>query len=383
MMRTVKILSLAVGGIIALMVVLLLAVWLLVNPNDYKGRIAAAVKQSTGRELILKGELKLSVFPWVALELGPASLGNPPGFSEEPFLAFNHAAVRVSLMGLLHKRLTINRIDIDGLDVRLRKNAQGTGNWQDFGQERATDKKAPAESNGGLPLELEGIKVSNGRVSYPGLDVQKFNLDVGAYSGHGVTPIGIAFEANRGVPDENVSVNAKFELGMDSRDKPVHLAAVNLSGLVSQPGDGRPVHWEMTAASIDVDSKAQTLAAPAFTMSYSGAKITGSLQATKFIDDLSLTGSVTLAPLVLHEFAPRLGVTLPKTKDPRALKELSASTDLSYGAAGLRLEKLQAQLDDTTLKGTLSFAGEPRGVKFELAVDQVDADRYLSPQEPV
>ena len=103
----------------------LLAVWWLVNPNDYKGRIADSVKESTGRDLVLKGDIKLSVFPWVALELGPASLGNPPGFGEEPFLAFNHAAVRVKLLPLLAKRLEIARVELDGLDLRLRKNTQG------------------------------------------------------------------------------------------------------------------------------------------------------------------------------------------------------------------------------------------------------------------
>src|SRR5580658_5072065 len=103
-MRTVKVLAGLAGGIILLIVVGLLAVWALVNPNDYKGRIAAAVKESTGRELILKGDIKLSVFPWVALELGPASLGNPPGFGAEPFMTFQHAAVRVKVMPLLRKQ---------------------------------------------------------------------------------------------------------------------------------------------------------------------------------------------------------------------------------------------------------------------------------------
>ena len=133
-MRTVKVLAGLAGGIILLIVVGLLAVWALVNPNDYKGRIAAAVKGSTGRELILKGDIKLSVFPWVALELGPASLGNPPGFGAEPFLAFNHAAVRISLWRLLSKRMEIERVEIDGLDLRLLKDAGGTGNWESFGQ---------------------------------------------------------------------------------------------------------------------------------------------------------------------------------------------------------------------------------------------------------
>ena len=61
-MRTVKVVSVVVGGIVALIVAGLFAVWLSVNPNDYKAQIAAAVKQSTGRDLNL-GRIHLSVIP--------------------------------------------------------------------------------------------------------------------------------------------------------------------------------------------------------------------------------------------------------------------------------------------------------------------------------
>ena len=104
-MRTAKILSILAGGIMVLAAGLL-AVWLSVNPNDYKGRIAAAVKQSTGRDLNL-GRIHLSVFPWVALERGPGSLGNPPGSGGEPFLVFAQAGVRARLIPLLRKRLEV------------------------------------------------------------------------------------------------------------------------------------------------------------------------------------------------------------------------------------------------------------------------------------
>src|SRR5882757_7927905 len=104
-MRTAKILGIVIGAALALIALALLAVRLFVDPNDYKPRIAAAVKNATGRELLLQGAIKLSVFPWIALELGPASLGNPPGFGAEPFLAFNRASVRVKLFPLLAKRL--------------------------------------------------------------------------------------------------------------------------------------------------------------------------------------------------------------------------------------------------------------------------------------
>jgi len=374
----VKILAGVAGGIVVLIVAGLLAVWWLVNPNDYKGRIATAVKESTGRDLVLKGDIKLSVFPWIALELGPASLGNPPGFGEEPFLAFNRASVRVKLFPLLAKRLEMDRVEVDGLDLRLRKNAEGTGNWENFGQTQRPAANAGGDKVSGPLPELAGVQITHGRVSYQGIVVEKINLETGALGGHGVTPVSISFDANRGVPDESLTLNAQFDLSADATPKRLRLDAVSFSGLLGRPGDGPPAHWEMSAPSIEVDVKSQTVAVPAFAVSYSSARLTGKLHATKILEELGVTGSVALAPVVLREFAPRLGIALPKTRDPRALAQFSASSDFSYSSSGVRLEQMQAQLDDTHLKGNVALMGEPRALKLELTVDQINLDRYLS-----
>lgn len=112
-MRNFKILGFILGGLIALVALVLIAVTMFVNPNDYKGRIAREVKASTGRDLTLQGDIKLSVFPWIALKLGPLSLGNPEGFGSEPFLSLQHAALRVKLLPLLRKELQVGMIEID------------------------------------------------------------------------------------------------------------------------------------------------------------------------------------------------------------------------------------------------------------------------------
>jgi AsmA protein len=378
-MRTVKIVAGLVGGIVVLFVAVLMAVWLLVNPNDYKGRITAAVREATGRELILSGDIKLSVFPWVALGLGPASLGNPPGFGTEPFLAFQHAAVRVRLFPLLAKRLEIDRLVLDGMDLHLAKNAQGVGNWQNFGRQAQSGAGAEGSSSGGSLGSLAGIAVTRGRVNYQGMVVENFTLETGAFGGSAVTPVSMSFDAKRGVPGESVTLNAKFDLSGDVARKRVTLAAVNLNGLLSQLGDGRPAHWEAHAPTIELDMTAQTAAVPAFDVGYSSAHMSGELAATKIIDDLTVTGSVNLAPVVLREFAPRLGVALPKTRDAKVFEQLAAGSEFSYGAGGVQFEKLQITLDDTHLKGSVALTGEPRVVKFALTVDEMDVSRYLPP----
>ena len=79
---------------IGLIVIALVLVVMFVDPNDYRDDIQRIVEQKTGRELKLSGDLKLSVFPWIALETGAATLGDAPGFGPEPFVSIKEARVR-------------------------------------------------------------------------------------------------------------------------------------------------------------------------------------------------------------------------------------------------------------------------------------------------
>jgi AsmA protein len=373
------------GGLAAAVGVLvcavLLGVWLLANPNQYRGRIAAAVKESTGRELQLSGDIKLSVFPWIALELGPATLGNPEGFSEEPFLSFAHASVRVKLLPLLRERLEVARVDVDGLDVRLRKNAEGRGNWQDAESPQLVPK---ADVDHQVPrawAPFARLTVKHGRVSYEGTTVENINLETGSTSADQVIPVRASFDANRGIPGEQISMNAQFNLSMDAQALQWQFAAVNFSGTLTRAGADRPAHWDLSAPLLQVNLTQQTLVLPAFTMSYAGAHVNGQVSATHILDDLSMTGSATLAPLVLREFAPRIGVTLPTTRDAKALSALSATTHFAYGSNALSLSNVALRLDDTALQGHIQFhTGGKGAIEFDLTADQIDLDRYRAPQ---
>ena len=381
-MRTGKILGVVAAGLVLIVVVGFLAVWLLVNPNAYKGKIAAAVKESTGRELILGGDISLSLLPRIALKLGPASLGNPAGFGDEPFLKFNRASVRVKLLPLLHQQLEMAGVELDGLDLRMRKNAEGKGNWEGFGSKSQATPAASTPTNFGQALHnLAGIQVTNGRVSYETIIIDKFNFETGSLTNDGVIPVKLGFNGDLGKPGETASVDAKFALRSDATGEDIKIEALSLSGLASLPGE-QPAHWEFSAPSIVVNLTRQTLQVPAFAAAYLSARVNGQLAGTKIIDAPSMTGSVTLAPVVLRELMPRVGMPVPKTRDPRALSQLSASSEFAYDAKGTRLDKILVHLDDTKLQGHVALlSGDPSTLQFELAADRIDANRYLPPAE--
>jgi AsmA protein len=377
-MRPAKIIGGIVGGIAVILGGALILIWLTVNPNNYKDRIAATVLESTGRELKLTGAIKLSVFPRIALELGPATLGNPPEFDAEPFLSFTHATLKVELWPLLRRRLAVARIELDGLDVRLRRNAAGKGNWQDAKNPSATSTRSQNATHSSE--SIDGIRVKNGRVSYENLVIENITLETGSMAGHEV-PVTLSFNANRGAPGEILSLHAKFNLSQAPEQESMRFAAMTLTGSLSHAGEVPALQWDVSVPDLGVNMTQQTLAAPAFELSYSGGHLSGAVAATKIFDDFGATGSLTLAPAALGELLPRFGVELPKTRDPKALSQFSASTDFVYDAKALSLDKLKVRLDETELQGVIKWSsGDTAALKFDLDVDRIDLDRYRAPE---
>jgi AsmA protein len=391
--KTATILGAVVAGLLVLGALLLLSVRLLVDPNHYKPKLIAAVKAATGRDLMLQGDITLSVFPWIALEVGAASLGNPPGFGAAPFVSFRHASFRARLLPLLAERLEVGRIAIDGLDARLERNADGTGNWEGFGRSLGAGPAGAAPRTGGAPgagdaagaggrafESLAGLTLHDARVSYHGYVLEHLELDVGSVAGKSLVPVTVRFEANRGVAGEHASADINLNVRGDLDARTFEVAALTFHGLASLAGNPRPVRWDFTAAALDLDLAAQTLVAPAFALDVAGALLSGTLKGEHLKDAPHFTGSLALAPLVVREYLPRLGLTALHTHDPRALSLASAACTFSYGADRAALEDLKVTVDETHLTGHAALVEAPtRALQFALAVDRLDLDRYLPP----
>jgi AsmA protein len=180
-MRALRIVGIVIGCIVVVLVAAAIALWLIVNPNDYKGRIEAAVQTSTGRSLALTGNIHLAIFPSLALELGPASLGNPPGFSSsQPFASLQRVSLHVRVLPLLHHQLEVGRVEIDGLDLRLLKNARGQGNWAMPAGKTPPPPPQPQTPASQMTLGgIEAVVLKDSRISYQDMVADQVNVDIG------------------------------------------------------------------------------------------------------------------------------------------------------------------------------------------------------------
>ena len=133
-----KILGLVLLGLLLIIVALGFALTHLFDPNDYKDEIRQIARDKAHIELTLNGDIGWSLFPWLGLELHEASvatLAKPT----EPFADLKMLGLSVRVLPLLRREVQMSDVRVEGLNLRLNRDKDGHGNWEDIG-------KAPASA---------------------------------------------------------------------------------------------------------------------------------------------------------------------------------------------------------------------------------------------
>jgi AsmA protein len=166
-MKVLKILLLAAGGIVALIVLVIAIVAAAFDPNKYKPELAAAVKDRTGRTLAIEGNLALTFFPSIGIAAGKTSLSEPDG--SRIFARFDEAKMSLALLPLFSRQVVIDRVTLSGLTVDLVKRKDGKTNFEDLlkARERAgAVKPQPAPRQEGMHLDIAGIEIRSSSVGW-------------------------------------------------------------------------------------------------------------------------------------------------------------------------------------------------------------------------
>jgi uncharacterized protein involved in outer membrane biogenesis len=166
-MRALKIAGLIVAGLAALSLLGVVALFVVVNPNSYRGQIERLVLRQTGRQLSIAGPLELRLFPRIAIAVSDARLGNRAGFGEAPFLTLRRASIGVRLWPILRRQFIVSRIDIEGLALRLVSRNARENNWQDlFSSNSQAPPPNSAAGAAGAQASIAGVDVSDSSLSY-------------------------------------------------------------------------------------------------------------------------------------------------------------------------------------------------------------------------
>ena len=313
-----------VGVIVLLIVSAAILLPLVIDPNDQKPAIVAQVKERTGRDLRIDGDIELSVFPWIAVELGRVELGNAAGFDNPVFASTDRISIRVKLLPLLSKRLEMGTVTVHGLTLNLARDSRGRSNWDDLadvggdagGGDRPTSSSpaVSSEASAAVALAVGGLDIKDANLSWQ--DARR----------------GQRFEIN----------NLSIQTGAISAGEPVDLKLA-LDLRVGDPAIGGHIAAE-------------------------GALGYDQARRTVWMKDFALES----------EFA---GEQLP---GGRARITLAADLQAVIGGKPNQLivKPLTIRVDDSILTGELAVPDiESQALRFKLSLDAIDVDRYLLPEK--
>ncbi len=150
----------AIGGFLVISALVVVYVVLATyDYNKFKPRLARMVKDATGRELRLDGELKLALGLAPALVASHAALANAPWGSQPDMIKVENLRLQARLLPLLLRTVELTHISLAGVEVLLETDAKERHNW-DFKVAAEPGNKGITASDP-LKLALDHISITN------------------------------------------------------------------------------------------------------------------------------------------------------------------------------------------------------------------------------
>jgi AsmA protein len=397
-MRALKIAGIVVGSVVGLIVLGMVAIVLLVDPNDYRDDIAKLVQEKTGRPLQIRGELDLKVFPWIALEIHDVTLGNPPGYGNDPFLTVSRASVGVKLLPLLRKQVEVRRVSIDGLAVTLISRGDEENNWKDLGE---SDAEAPPDTGGSAKATVAGVDVSKSTLIYRDEAAKSVtrltNLEAhtGALGGDDPVDAEIAFDYDDGGGARVAHIETKARVVMAAESSRIEVRNLDTKAdwygapeegsektAATKPSD-KPIAIRVSSDALVLDTKAETLAPAVLEVKLGALPVKVSASGEKLFSAYVVSGQISVPKISPRELMQSFDIEEPVTADPKALTSLEMTSNFRLTETQLQLSGLDLSLDDTKVKGTAGIEDlEAMALRFDLDVNAIEVDRYLEPEAP-
>ncbi|CAH6819616.1 AsmA protein [Vibrio chagasii] len=371
-----------------IVVAAILALVLLVNPNQFKPLIVEQAQKHTGLELVIEGDISWQFFPSIGFELGQTELRNPEGFTQPNLFKVDTVGVDVSVTPLFSNQLEIGNITLDGAEFYLETLKDGRKNIDALTQASTSDSSAPAADTtsepaqapqeqsaseaSGWTINLAGVTISNAlfemddkqagsftKLYDVSLNLSEFAVDTWTtatfaasgennqqkFSANGSAEFKLA-EGFASYALRNIDLNAKFNDPTTSIDS----VKVGLDTFEFDKVNQLTYAVVGKAAGLDLDLKGG-----------------GELTVDKAIS------KVTLNKLTLDSTFK--GDTLPQS--PMKVDMLSdLSFDLTKSHLSFVLEKLQANSIALDGKADVTLSDIPK-VRFSLHSPNIDLDEFL------
>ena len=150
-----------------------------VDFNDYKPELQAQLKQATGRDLTIEGDIKLGLSLTPSLGVSGVRFANADWGSRPAMATVERFEVQVALVPLITGTIDIQRVLLKGADILLEKDAEGRMNY-------AFETAGGGDTSGSLAPEipvLRNVSIEDAHIAYrDGKSEQRFVVAINALS---------------------------------------------------------------------------------------------------------------------------------------------------------------------------------------------------------
>lgn len=376
-------------GLALAAVVAIAALVSLIDPNQFKPQLVEQVRKSTGRELVIQGDIGWRFWPSLGLSLEQVALRNPAGFAEPDLVRFEQGEASVGLLPLLFHKLEIGKVTLSGAHLFIQTRADGSSNLRDLlkasadpkeeatTSEPATTTPPAASDKQPWQISLQGIALvdasalvrddRSGTVSR----LDRLDLDLGQLTPGEWVPVTLAAKGAQGELAFDLKGSAQLKLASDASRS--ELKDVALAGSLSEPTQ------RLDAFSLKADRLALGEWS-SLSLSLSGAQgaadkptLAGTLEGTlkaRLDENLQL---LEISDAVLA--AKLSGDALPR---PQMQLKLAGFARAELDKQSVALSNLVLGADEALLSGngTVQLGAVPR-VEFDLKGEKLDLDAWL------
>jgi uncharacterized protein involved in outer membrane biogenesis len=156
------------GSVAVVIAVLIAAAWVILSRydfNQFKPRIARMVKEATGRDLQVRGDLKLAIGLRPTLAAEGISFQNAAWGSRPELAKIQRFEVQVEILPLIFGNFRVDRLILIEPDILIETNRSGKTNLT-FKTKREAKGLPAEEKKEGLQISIRELEIKNGRLSY-------------------------------------------------------------------------------------------------------------------------------------------------------------------------------------------------------------------------
>jgi AsmA protein len=388
--RIFKLLLWLVGGFVTLFVLASVAIYLFFDPNDFREEISSSVKNQTGRDLTIAGDISLDVFPWLAVEVGESSLGNAPGFGDEPMASFERASFSVRLLpAILRREIVVGAADIESLRLNLEVNQSGVSNWEDLVPPEGTrDAGTSTASESGGRIDVNSIGIIDATIRYANresgetISINQLNLKIGRLTGDGSdVPVEAAMQFDVQPSGLGGTLELDTKLAFNAANGELRLNSVTLDGTLEGVA-AIPTTISLRTDGVEVSTNESLVTLQTVDLTALDMHIVADIEPLSYKDQVAPRATIAVETFSPRSLMQLFDVAPPETADPVALSRVTIDATAELTAAAIELSKVAISLDDTSFTGELSIPTTATGFyQFNLAGDSIDLSRYMEPAD--